>query len=101
MRTGKAIKCVRKRRKKVSQVALNTYKEHRDYPISQPSLGPPLWSNRHRSGLDYLYYQIFREVVGLERGPLSLASTIEGLLERKSSGSGPEIRDYDRRDPSR
>jgi hypothetical protein len=26
--------------------------------------------------------------VGLERGPLSLVSTIEDLLERKSSGSG-------------
>jgi hypothetical protein len=28
--------------------------------------------------------------VGLERGPLSLVSTIEELLERKSSGSGLE-----------
>jgi hypothetical protein len=36
--------------------------------------------------------------VGLERGPLSLVSTIEGL-ERKISGSGLEIREYDRRDP--
>jgi hypothetical protein len=26
--------------------------------------------------------------MGLERGPLSLVSTIEELLERKSSGSG-------------
>jgi hypothetical protein len=39
--------------------------------------------------------------VGLERGPLSLVSTIEELLERKISGSGPEKRDYGRRDPSR
>jgi hypothetical protein len=39
--------------------------------------------------------------VGLERGPLSLVSTTEQLLERKSSGSGLEIREYDRRDPSR
>jgi hypothetical protein len=30
--------------------------------------------------------------VGLEQGPLSLVSTIEELLERKSSGSGLEIR---------
>jgi hypothetical protein len=30
---------------------------------------------------------IFWEVVGLERGPLSLVSTIEELLGRKSSGS--------------
>jgi hypothetical protein len=29
----------------------------------------------------------FREVVGLERGPLSLVSIIEELLEWKSSGS--------------
>jgi hypothetical protein len=39
--------------------------------------------------------------VGVERGPLSLVSTIEELLGRKSSGSGLEIREYDRRDPSR
>jgi hypothetical protein len=29
--------------------------------------------------------------VGLERGPLSLVSTIEKLLRRNSSGSGLEI----------
>jgi hypothetical protein len=39
--------------------------------------------------------------MGLERGPLSLVSTIEELLERKSSGSCVEIREYGRRDPSR
>jgi hypothetical protein len=39
--------------------------------------------------------------VGLELGPLSLVSTTEELLGRKSSGSGPEIREYGRRDPSR
>jgi hypothetical protein len=32
--------------------------------------------------------------VGLERGPPSLVSTIEELLERKSSGCGLENRDY-------
>jgi hypothetical protein len=37
-------------------------------------------------------------VVGLERGPLSLVSTTEELLGRKSSGSGLEIREYGRRD---
>jgi hypothetical protein len=40
------------------------------------------------SGFDYRRYQIFWEVVGLERGPLSLMSITEELLERKSSGSG-------------
>jgi hypothetical protein len=38
--------------------------------------------------------------VGLERGPLSLVSTIEELLGRKSSGFGLENRDYGRRDPA-
>jgi hypothetical protein len=37
--------------------------------------------------------------VGLERGQLSLVSTIEELLERKNSGSSLEIRKYRRRDP--
>jgi hypothetical protein len=52
-------------------------------------------------GFDSRRYQISWEVVGLERGPLSLVSTIEELLGRKSSGSGLEIREYCRRDPSR
>jgi hypothetical protein len=41
--------------------------------------------------------------MGLERSPLSIVSTIEELLERKSTprGSGLEIREYGRRDPSR
>jgi hypothetical protein len=39
--------------------------------------------------------------VDLERGPLGLVRTIEELLERKSCGSGPESREYGRRDPSR
>jgi hypothetical protein len=38
--------------------------------------------------------------VGLERGPPSVVSTIEELIERKGSGSGLEIREYGRRDPS-
>jgi hypothetical protein len=39
--------------------------------------------------------------VGLERGSLSLVSTIEELLEREINGSGLEILEYGRRDPSR
>jgi hypothetical protein len=39
--------------------------------------------------------------VGLERGPLSLVSTIEELLGRYSSGSGLESREYGRKDLSR
>jgi hypothetical protein len=38
---------------------------------------------------DSRHYQIFSEVVGLERVPLSLVSITEELLEWKGSGSGP------------
>jgi hypothetical protein len=44
---------------------------------------------------------MFWEVVGLKRDPLSLVSTTEELLGRKSSGSGLEIREYGSKDPSR
>jgi hypothetical protein len=58
------------------------------------------WLQIQRSGLNSRRYQIFWEVVSLERGPLSLVSTTEELLRRKSSSSGLEIREYGRRDPS-
>jgi hypothetical protein len=58
---------------------------------------PPLWSSGQsfwlqiqRPGFDSRRYQIFWEVVGLERGPISLVSTTEELLGRKGSGSGLE-----------
>jgi hypothetical protein len=35
----------------------------------------------------------------MERGPLSLVSTIEELLGRKSSGSGLKNQEYGRVDP--
>jgi hypothetical protein len=50
-------------------------------------------------GFDFRHYQICRELVGLERGSLNLVRTIERLLERKSSGSGIESREYFCRDP--
>jgi hypothetical protein len=69
--------------------------------------GQPLWSCGHsswleiqRSWFDSRSYHIFWEVVGLKRGPLSLMSTTEELLERKISGSGLENREYGRRVPS-
>jgi hypothetical protein len=52
-------------------------------------------------GFDFRLYQIFWEVVGLEQGPLSLVSTNEGLLGRKSSCSCLGNREYGRRDSSR
>jgi hypothetical protein len=44
-------------------------------------------------GFDSRRYQIFWEVVDLERGPLSFVRITEKLLEWKSSGSGLENRD--------
>jgi hypothetical protein len=46
-------------------------------------------------------YQIFWEVVSLERDPLSLVSTIEELLGTNSNRSGLETREYGRGDPLR
>jgi hypothetical protein len=46
---------------------------------------PPLWSSDYRTrrpGFDSQHYQN-KKVVGLERGPLSLVSTTEELLDRK------------------
>jgi hypothetical protein len=48
-------------------------------------------------GFDSRRYQVFLEVVGLKRGPLSLVNTIAELLERKSNGSGLENRNDGRR----
>jgi hypothetical protein len=53
------------------------------------SVGPPLWSSGQSSwlqvpmpGFDSRHYQK-KKVVGLERGPLSLLSSTEELLDRK------------------
>jgi hypothetical protein len=64
------------------------------------SSGHSSWRQIQRSGFDSRRYQMFWEVVGLERGPLSLVSTTEELLGRKTSGSGLENREYGRRNPS-
>jgi hypothetical protein len=61
---------------------------------------PPLWSSGQspflqiqRSRVRFPHYKK-KIVVGLKRGPLSLVSTTEELLVRKSGGSGLEIREY-------
>jgi hypothetical protein len=63
--------------------------------------GPPLWSSGlnsslqiQLSGFDSRRYQMFWELVGLERGPLSLVSKTEELIGRKSSCSDLENREY-------
>jgi hypothetical protein len=39
--------------------------------------------------------------MGLERGPISLVSTVDEPLGRKNSGFGLENREYGRKDPPR
>jgi hypothetical protein len=83
---------------------LLNFTEIREIQLSAPrtgSSGQSSWLQIQRSGFDSRRYQIFWEVVGLERDPLSLVSTIEELLGRKSSGSDLENRDYGRRGASR
>jgi hypothetical protein len=67
---------------------------------------PPLWSSGQsswlqiqRSGFDSWCYQISWKVGVWNGGSLSLVSTIDELLERKSSSSGLENRDYGCRGP--
>jgi hypothetical protein len=73
-------------------VYCENYTEHCGLVVSS-------WLKIQRLGFDLWRYQIFWEVVGLERGPLSLVSTTEELLGSNSSGSGLEIRENGRRDP--
>jgi hypothetical protein len=56
--------------------------------------GPPLWSSGQsswlqirRPGFYSRHYQEKKTVVGLKRGPLSLVSTTEELLDRKVTAS--------------
>jgi hypothetical protein len=65
------------------------------------SSGQSFWLQIHRSGFDSRRYQIFWEVVGLERGPLSVVSTTEELLDNERGYCGLESLEYGRRDPSR
>jgi hypothetical protein len=66
-------------------------------PIFNKQVGPPLWSSGQSFWLQIEFdsrpYQIFWQVGGLERGPLSLVITTEELFGKTSSGSGLENRD--------
>jgi hypothetical protein len=68
-------------------------------------LGPPLWSSGQSSwlqirgpGFDSQHYQ--KKKVGLERGPFSLVSTTEELLDRKVAAPAIGIRHADHATPS-
>jgi hypothetical protein len=49
--------------------------------LQSGSSGQSSWLQIRRPGFDFRHYQ--KNVVGLERGPLSLVSTTEELLDRK------------------
>jgi hypothetical protein len=54
--------------------------------VTRPPLrssGQSSWLQIQRSGFDFLLYQIFCEVVGLKRVPLSLMSTMRSYLKEK------------------
>jgi hypothetical protein len=57
------------------------------------------WLQIRRPGFDSRYYQK-KKVVGLERGPLSLVSTTEELVDRKLAAPVYKTEKYGRRDPS-
>jgi hypothetical protein len=69
-----------------------------EVPFSPPlwSSGQSSWIQIQRYGFDSQRYHIFWELLDL----LDLVSTIEELLERKSSDSGLENLEYSRRNPS-
>jgi hypothetical protein len=58
------------------------------YPTVVGSERPPLWYRVRDPGFDSRRYKIFLEVVGLQRGPLSLVRIAEELLDWKNNGSG-------------
>jgi hypothetical protein len=68
-------------------------------PLSSSLQGS--WLQMQRFGFEARYYQIFLEVVGLERCPLSFLSKIKEVFGGKNSGSGLERRECGSRDPLR
>jgi hypothetical protein len=84
---------------KFTFIVINRVERHDAPPLW--SSGQSSWLQTQRSGFDSQLYQIFWEVVGVKRDPLSLVSTMDELLERKRRVSGLENRNYSRRDQSR
>jgi hypothetical protein len=87
----KAETCSDRREHKIKHVLLVVGNESfiLQFGLHTSVLGPPLWSSGQsswlqirRPGFDYRHYQK-KKVFGLERGPLSLVSTTEELLDRK------------------
>jgi hypothetical protein len=77
-----------------NDLQLNIQNKHPKSCTIDRLCGQNSWLQIQRPGFDSRHYQIWWEVVGLERGPLSLVNTIEELLGRKNSGSSLENREY-------
>jgi hypothetical protein len=72
------------------QLSLHYWQNFVNLYFNIRSSGQSSWLQIRRPGFDSRHYQIFwrkkkqkKTVVGLERGPLSLVSTTEELLDRK------------------
>jgi hypothetical protein len=87
----------RRRETKINSVAISPQANYTDRLCCVVVPGYRSWG----PGFDSRRYQIFWEILGLERGPLSLVRIIEELLEWKSGGSGLENRINGQGDPLR
>jgi hypothetical protein len=92
------IQTTNKRDPKMNSRFLRTQKRYRQTMGYISSIWRTNWGAR---AARYFGMSVKWRMLGLERGPLSHVSTNEELLERKNGGSGPESREYCRRDPSR
>jgi hypothetical protein len=72
-----------------------TLKNHMDIKIQDRLCGLVVTVSGYKSnsGFDSRRYEIFFEVLGLQRGPLILVRITEELLECESTSSGIENRD--------
>jgi hypothetical protein len=73
----------------------------RAFLAAKSPLYRPLHTCVETMGRPFLGLVKKKKVVDLERGPLSLVTTTEELLDRKIADPCLENREYGRRDPSR
>jgi hypothetical protein len=76
------------------------FKRHTKINLTYSTYRPEFLAQIQKSEFDPQHYQIFWEVVSLERVLLSHVSTTGELLERKSRDSGLENGEYGHTDPS-
>jgi hypothetical protein len=87
-----SLKLHQPKRLPMTQYRFSVNRWHQGLPLW--SSGQSSWLQIRRWGFNSRLYHIFEELVCLEWGPHSLVSRIGELVERKSSGSVLENRDY-------